>query len=318
MDGSLLSQLAAPTTLGTFWSLEKLGWFPRQSQPTFLPIEGIAGHLATSPSLSCSCSNICSLLFYYRRIIHQTIATIFLLSSMSPTFSRESSSSSGTRDLDDPTEASSIPPSDAFVVIPPNHSNEGVMLRVEQLFQSMVDSITGGVELTIPYRTRNTRTSHNTPQNQIEIPTHRYGTRSKTASQKNAQNGDPSQNQRDLLMFPARNIRKQKRFGGHSLTNSSVHPKIADSVPVALFRTLELVHDALRSGNLVTKRFEQEAHILSSLFKDSDTNRSIYYQNIELFASQAIVDHMVDNLAFTLGVGRGDLNIACYHPTTEF
>lgn len=37
--------------------------------------------------------------------------------------------------------------------------------------------------------------------------------------------------------------------------------------------------------------------------------RNIYYQNPELFRSQSAVDDMVDNLAFTLGVGREDLNI---------
>lgn len=30
---------------------------------------------------------------------------------------------------------------------------------------------------------------------------------------------------------------------------------------------------------------------------------------MELFKSQSVVDEMVDNLAFTLGVGRGDMNI---------
>jgi meiotic recombination protein SPO11 len=37
--------------------------------------------------------------------------------------------------------------------------------------------------------------------------------------------------------------------------------------------------------------------------------RNIYYQNPDLFKSQSAVDDMVDNLAFTLGVGREDLNI---------
>jgi meiotic recombination protein SPO11 len=46
--------------------------------------------------------------------------------------------------------------------------------------------------------------------------------------------------------------------------------------------------------------------------------RNIYYQNPDLFKSQSAVDEMVDNLAFTLGVCREDLNIvrglvsACY------
>jgi meiotic recombination protein SPO11 len=38
-------------------------------------------------------------------------------------------------------------------------------------------------------------------------------------------------------------------------------------------------------------------------------SRNIYYQNPDLFKSQSAVDEMVDNLAFTLGVCREDLNI---------
>lgn len=41
----------------------------------------------------------------------------------------------------------------------------------------------------------------------------------------------------------------------------------------------------------------------------TDETRNIYYQNPDLFRSQSVVDHMVDNLALTLGVGREDLNI---------
>ena len=38
-------------------------------------------------------------------------------------------------------------------------------------------------------------------------------------------------------------------------------------------------------------------------------SRNIYYQNPGLFRSQSAVDDMVDNLAFTLGIGREDLSI---------
>ncbi|KAK4250303.1 Spo11/DNA topoisomerase VI subunit A [Corynascus novoguineensis] len=58
----------------------------------------------------------------------------------------------------------------------------------------------------------------------------------------------------------------------------------------ALFRIIEMSHEALLTGNLITKR-------------------NIYYQNPDLFKSQNAVDDMVDNLAFTLRVGREDLNI---------
>ncbi|KAK6833320.1 meiotic recombination protein rec12 [Apiospora arundinis] len=42
---------------------------------------------------------------------------------------------------------------------------------------------------------------------------------------------------------------------------------------------------------------------------DQPYHRSIYYQNPELFGSQNYVDRLVDDIAFTLGVGRHELNI---------
>lgn len=230
---------------------------------------------------------------------------------MSSTHSRQSGAISSSDTLEDHTDASSIPTSEEFVEIPPNHSNEGVIRQIEELFQSMIESIVNSVELSITYRTGKNRTSHDTIP--VEIPTHRYWTRSKNTSQSTTQSRNQTQTQRDLLMFPAQNLQKQKRFGEIALPGSLGHSKITDFAPVSLFRILEIVHDALHSGNLVTKRFEQESQVPSLLFKNPDTNRSIYYQNIELFSSQATVDNMVDNLAFTLGVGRGDLNIACFN-----
>uniref|UniRef100_A0A0B7K5A4 DNA topoisomerase (ATP-hydrolyzing) n=1 Tax=Bionectria ochroleuca TaxID=29856 RepID=A0A0B7K5A4_BIOOC len=53
---------------------------------------------------------------------------------------------------------------------------------------------------------------------------------------------------------------------------------------------LQLSHDALVSNEILTKRH-------------------IFYQNQELFGTQARVDELVDCLALTLGVGREDLNI---------
>jgi len=37
--------------------------------------------------------------------------------------------------------------------------------------------------------------------------------------------------------------------------------------------------------------------------------RSIYYQNPELFGSQSYVDRLVDDIAYTFGVGRNELNV---------
>ncbi len=45
------------------------------------------------------------------------------------------------------------------------------------------------------------------------------------------------------------------------------------------------------------------------LTKLTHSFRNVYYQNPDLFRSQSAVDDMVDNLAFTVGVGREELNI---------
>ncbi|KAK4464739.1 Spo11/DNA topoisomerase VI subunit A [Cladorrhinum samala] len=75
----------------------------------------------------------------------------------------------------------------------------------------------------------------------------------------------------EVVRFPGRNVQEAKKFE-------------------ALFRIIELSHEALLKGNVITKR-------------------NIYYQHPDLFRSQSVVDVLVDNLAFTLGVGRRDLNI---------
>ncbi|KAI9744265.1 MAG: hypothetical protein M1818_002417 [Claussenomyces sp. TS43310] len=58
----------------------------------------------------------------------------------------------------------------------------------------------------------------------------------------------------------------------------------------ALLRILELSHEALVTGTVMTKR-------------------DIYYRDPELFMTQAVVDRYVDDLAFTLGVERDALNV---------
>lgn len=39
------------------------------------------------------------------------------------------------------------------------------------------------------------------------------------------------------------------------------------------------------------------------------TKRHIFYQHQDLFERQTQVDDLVDDIAFTLGIGRADLNI---------
>ncbi|KAF5875863.1 putative meiosis-specific topoisomerase spo11 protein [Botrytis fragariae] len=59
---------------------------------------------------------------------------------------------------------------------------------------------------------------------------------------------------------------------------------------VALLRILELSHEALVTGNIITKR-------------------DMYYRDPELFTKQAIVDRFVDDIACTLGLKRDALNV---------
>ncbi|KAI1865335.1 uncharacterized protein JN550_008383 [Neoarthrinium moseri] len=58
----------------------------------------------------------------------------------------------------------------------------------------------------------------------------------------------------------------------------------------AVLHILYICHEALVTGNIVTKR-------------------NIYYHNPGLFGSQAYVDYLVDDIAFTFGVSRDHLNI---------
>ncbi|KAK4445740.1 Spo11/DNA topoisomerase VI subunit A [Podospora aff. communis PSN243] len=93
----------------------------------------------------------------------------------------------------------------------------------------------------------------------------------RTARQGGDHSTQSQERRSDFVHFPGRNAHEVRRFE-------------------AIFRILELSHEALLSGNLITKR-------------------NIYYQNIDLYKSQNMVDEMVDNIAYTLGVGREDLNI---------
>ncbi|KAK4235910.1 Spo11/DNA topoisomerase VI subunit A [Achaetomium macrosporum] len=130
----------------------------------------------------------------------------------------------------------------------PSSSQNGTLSLIEDLLESIVDALSSGEELVIPY-----------------------------ASVRSLQDGAVATLNRrdaravDYVRFPGRTVQEAKKFE-------------------ALFRIIELSHEALLSGNLITKR-------------------NIYYQDPDLFRSQSAVDDMVDNLAFTLGVGREDLNI---------
>ncbi|KAH8591118.1 Spo11/DNA topoisomerase VI subunit A [Bisporella sp. PMI_857] len=59
---------------------------------------------------------------------------------------------------------------------------------------------------------------------------------------------------------------------------------------VVLLRILELSHEALATGTIITKR-------------------DLYYRDPELFMTQTVVDRYVDDIAYTLGVERDALNV---------
>ncbi|ROW09310.1 hypothetical protein VPNG_05798 [Cytospora leucostoma] len=72
------------------------------------------------------------------------------------------------------------------------------------------------------------------------------------------------------------------RFPGNSVQEATKFTR--------MIRIMELAREALVSGHLITKR-------------------NIYYQNPDLFNNQGNVDQLVDDLAYTLRVGRDALNI---------
>ncbi|KND93448.1 Meiotic recombination protein rec12 [Tolypocladium ophioglossoides CBS 100239] len=76
--------------------------------------------------------------------------------------------------------------------------------------------------------------------------------------------------------------RQELRFPGRSLSEGQKFARI--------LLILQLSHDALVSGTILTKR-------------------NIFYQHQDLFDNQRVVDELVDDLALTLGVNRDDLNI---------
>ncbi|KUI54729.1 Meiotic recombination protein SPO11 [Cytospora mali] len=80
-----------------------------------------------------------------------------------------------------------------------------------------------------------------------------------------------SQRAQGALRFPGSNVQEATKF-------------------TRMMRIMELAREALVSGRLITKR-------------------NIYYQNPDLFKNQGNVDQLVDDLAFTLRVGRDALNI---------
>ncbi|KAF7940533.1 uncharacterized protein EAE98_000660 [Botrytis deweyae] len=78
-------------------------------------------------------------------------------------------------------------------------------------------------------------------------------------------------------------------FGSRVVQFPSSSPREAWKF-VALLRILELSHEALVTGNIISKR-------------------DMYYRDPELFTKQAIVDRFLDDIACTLGLKRDALNV---------
>ncbi|KAI3392711.1 hypothetical protein diail_5268 [Diaporthe ilicicola] len=91
----------------------------------------------------------------------------------------------------------------------------------------------------------------------------------------------------DALIIPYRSRRASRREGVLRFPGRSVQEATRFA---RMIRIMELAREALVSGRLISKR-------------------NIYYQDPDLFESQANVDQLVDDLAFTLGVGRNALHI---------
>ncbi|KAK8017315.1 DNA topoisomerase IV- alpha subunit [Apiospora rasikravindrae] len=116
----------------------------------------------------------------------------------------------------------------------PGERRGSVIDRIEDIVESMVDSLSENQPLTLPLRSRRSGNEY-------------------------------------TVSFPATTANGVKKF-------------------TALLQILFLCHEALVSDTIITKR-------------------NIYYQNPELFGSQDYVNRLVDDVAYTFGVGRNELNI---------
>ncbi|UQC82028.1 type IIB DNA topoisomerase [Colletotrichum lupini] len=100
----------------------------------------------------------------------------------------------------------------------------------------------------------------------------------------------PSTNQSTSNHGPSRTTRLAVRFPGRTAEEATKFTRI--------MRIMQLSLNALTEGRLITKR-------------------NIYYQDTDLFKRQSIVDNLVDDLAFTLGLGREDLGIGILIPSAR-
>ncbi|KAL8920780.1 MAG: hypothetical protein Q9172_004351 [Xanthocarpia lactea] len=95
------------------------------------------------------------------------------------------------------------------------------------------------------------------------------------------------------LSFPGKTPEEAWRFSTAGLTETvcSRTSSMLTCSPAVILRILELIHEALVSNAVVSKR-------------------NIYYKDPELFKSQKIVDRYIDILSYTFGIQRAALNVA--------
>jgi meiotic recombination protein SPO11 len=146
-----------------------------------------------------------------------------------------------------PLSSASSSRSTKFVQVPSNDLQDGALAQIEGILESMVDAVKDGVELSIPYR--NIRSAQN-------------------GAALDSSQGEGSQN--DEVRFPGRTIQEAKKFG---MCRKECYPVLRihllthtlNCVSEALFRIIELSHEALLCGNLITKRFEALPQLLPLL-----------------------------------------------------
>ncbi|RKF78001.1 Meiotic recombination protein SPO11 [Golovinomyces cichoracearum] len=81
-----------------------------------------------------------------------------------------------------------------------------------------------------------------------------------------------------------------------------------------LLRILELSHEALVTGIVITKRFlsqfpNNRVLVETQSPRSNEVNRDVYYKEPELFKHQSVVDRYLNDIAFTFGVERDALNV---------
>ena len=162
-----------------------------------------------------------------------------------------------------------------------------LIAKVEKIFSEISDDLSRGRCISIPLKSK--------------LP---------STNDRSEASGDPSSIVTNVS-FPGRTPQEARRF-------STVLPILDKSIDdlmtlvAVLLQILDLIHQALCKNEIISKRCEAvpAASRYSLMLIDQ---RNIYYQNPDLFKSQAVVDRYVDIFAYTFGVQRASLNVVSTH-----